>query len=204
VKSGLVWYAAYGSNLNRQRFDCYIKGGRPTGAKRNYLGCRDTSAPKSDRPGELPGALVFGKESLNWTGCGVAFLNSSKTDETAKARLYLVTHEQLEDIVAQENHRPVGVVTLPGLPVGSVHDLQDGFYPLVIGLADVDGHVVVTITDELKEHTKPSPAYLRHIAQGLRESHNMSDTQIVDYLLGKRGIEGLLEEAEITDAVRGP
>jgi hypothetical protein len=28
----LVWYAGYGSNLLRRRFDCYIKGGKPEGS----------------------------------------------------------------------------------------------------------------------------------------------------------------------------
>jgi hypothetical protein len=199
-----VWYAAYGSNLSRKRFDCYIKGGRPDGAQRNYPGCSDPSAPKSDRPWDLPGALVFGKESLNWTGRGVAFLDTTKTEETAKGRLYLVTHEQLEDIVAQENHSRIGDVTLPDPSPGSVYNLKHGFYPLVIGLSEVDGHVVVSITDILEEHTKPSPEYLRHIAQGLRESHVMSDEQVITYLAARPGIAGEFESGELREAVAIP
>jgi len=37
----LVWYAVYGSNLLRKRFDCYIQGGKPKGAAKDYPGCRD-------------------------------------------------------------------------------------------------------------------------------------------------------------------
>jgi hypothetical protein len=62
----------------------------------------------------------------------------------------------------------------------------------------------VSITDNVKEHTKPSPGYLRHIAQGLREAHNMSGTQVIDYLLGRPGIEGLMNEEEVAGAVRRP
>ena len=32
-----VWYASYGSNLARDRFLCYLEGGRPKGATRTYL-----------------------------------------------------------------------------------------------------------------------------------------------------------------------
>jgi len=32
-KKTYVWYAGYGSNLNKQRFMCYIKGGTPTYGK---------------------------------------------------------------------------------------------------------------------------------------------------------------------------
>ena len=34
-----VWYASYGSNMNRERFLCYIRGGQPEGAeiRRSWL-----------------------------------------------------------------------------------------------------------------------------------------------------------------------
>ena len=41
-----VWYVAYGSNMSAARFGCYISGGRPPGARRTYLGCRDQSPPR--------------------------------------------------------------------------------------------------------------------------------------------------------------
>lgn len=197
----LVWYAAYGSNLSRSRFDCYLKGGRAEGAAREYEPSRDTSDPRSHRPWNLPGALVFGKESLNWTGGGVAFLDTDSS-EKARGRLYLVTHAQFEDIVAQENHRPVGDVTLPSIGAGYRSDLEQGFYPLVIVLGELDDYPIATITDRLSEHRKPSPAYLRHVAQGLRESHHMSDYQIADYLSGRPGIVGAFDASELLSAVR--
>ena len=40
-----VWYVAYGSNLSRERFCRYIRGGRPEGSERDLPGCRDTSDP---------------------------------------------------------------------------------------------------------------------------------------------------------------
>jgi hypothetical protein len=197
----LVWYAAYGSNLSRTRFDCYIKGGRPDGAQREYPGCRDRSAPESDLRWELDGGLVFGKESRNWTGHGVAFLDVT-AGERVHSRLYLVTHEQFEDIAAQENHFPVGHVTLPSLSIGETHDLKEGFYPLVVCVGEHEGHLVMSVTDRLEQHRKPSPEYLRHIAQGLRETHHMSAFQIADYLAGRPGIAGEMSADDLLDVVR--
>lgn len=34
-----LWYVAYGSNLFRARFACYLSGGRPAGGARHYTGC---------------------------------------------------------------------------------------------------------------------------------------------------------------------
>ena len=43
----LVWYASYGSNLNRARFMAYIEGGTVAGNDVVY-GCTDTTAPRDD------------------------------------------------------------------------------------------------------------------------------------------------------------
>ncbi len=196
-----VWYAAYGSNLSRARFDCYIKGGRPEGALHDYPGCRDRTDPETTLPWRLDGALVFGKESRAWTGHGVAFLDLSRK-ERARSRIYLVTREQFEDITAQENHVPAGDVRLPEISPGESFDLKSGFYPLVVCVGEHEGRDVLTVTDRIAEHRKPSPEYLRHVAQGLRESHHMSDFQIADYLSGRPGIVGAFDASELLSAVR--
>ena len=33
-----IWYVAYGSNLSRERFCYYLRGGRPDGVERDYQG----------------------------------------------------------------------------------------------------------------------------------------------------------------------
>lgn len=48
--TGLVWYAAYGSNLAAVRLRCYLAGGRPPGGARTYPGARDPSPPRRDIP----------------------------------------------------------------------------------------------------------------------------------------------------------
>ncbi len=44
-----IWYVAYGSNLAMGRFRCYLSGGRPDGASREYPGCGDTTSPPAAR-----------------------------------------------------------------------------------------------------------------------------------------------------------
>ena len=68
----LVWYVAYGSNMNAARFACYISGGRPRGGSRTYLGCRDQSPPRRDVGIHLGGGITFAGSSTVWGG-GIAF-----------------------------------------------------------------------------------------------------------------------------------
>jgi cation transport regulator ChaC len=185
----LVWYAAYGSNLSRARFECYLRGGTPDGATHRFPGCRDPSDPRDDRPYELGAELVFGGTSQTWGG-GVAFVVPSDS-ATAKARLYLVTLEQFADVVAQENWLECGVIALEP-PYAA--EIADCLYGVVVPVGSLEGNPILTVTQVT--HTQASPptiAYLRHIAVGLREAHAMSSGEIVDYLASKRGIDGALD-----------
>ena len=67
-----VWYAAYGSNTDAARFDCYLRGGCPEGGARTYPGCRDASPPADTRALWLPGSVYFAGTSSVWGG-GTAF-----------------------------------------------------------------------------------------------------------------------------------
>src|SRR5690349_24775635 len=87
--SDLIWYAAYGSNLDPARFDVYLYGGRPDGGSRDYPGTRDATAALETRPAVLPGDVVFGWESPTWGG-GVAFYDAESAGEVP-ATAYLLT-----------------------------------------------------------------------------------------------------------------
>jgi hypothetical protein len=102
----LVWYVAYGSNLLWSRFRCYLTGGRPDGARRTYVGARDRAEPALVARVQIPGRIVFAGESSVWGG-GMAFLYPDAAGSVA-ARAYLITLEQLNDVVAQEIHQPTG------------------------------------------------------------------------------------------------
>ena len=199
--SELVWYAAYGSNLSRARFDHYLRGGTPAGAGHAYPGCRDPSHPLEDRPWEISSELVFGGTSRTWGG-GVAFVDRGAS--TAKARLYLITLEQFEDVVAQENWLQPGSVSVRGdlsveIDVGAEHT-----YRLLLPLGEVAGRPVLTLTQRRgTSPAKPSARYLRHIADGLSESHSMTLDEVASYLSSKRGIEKLWTEDQLRKAIDG-
>ena len=87
-----LWYAAYGSNLARDRFEAYLFGGRPPGATRHYPGARDPRPPRDDRPLLVPGRLFFAGDSPTWGG-GIAFYDADARG-TVYARAYRITTEQ--------------------------------------------------------------------------------------------------------------
>ena len=71
----LVWYASYGSNLNRARFMAYIEGGTVAGNDVVYEGCTDTTAPRADISLELPQSLYFaGWSHRAWGGTAAGFI----------------------------------------------------------------------------------------------------------------------------------
>ena len=192
-----VWYAAYGSNLSRERFARYLCGGAPDGATVThvYPGCRDPSDPLDDVADEIDLELAFGGTSLTWGG-GVALVRPGP--RRAKVRLYLLTREQFADVVAQENWIEPGTLFYEGpTTLDRAH-----VYRVVLVVGDRDGIPVVTLSqDSDVPLARPSAAYLRHIAIGLRESHALSDDEIVDYLTSAPGISGLIEADEVAGAV---
>jgi hypothetical protein len=73
-----VWYASYGSNLQRERFMCYIEGGTPEGSAKRNEGCRDKSEPTESRPISLNFELYFAGRSGTWGGSGGVLLLSRR------------------------------------------------------------------------------------------------------------------------------
>ncbi|WP_353626259.1 hypothetical protein [Bacillus sp. JCM 19041] len=78
-----VWYASYGSNMNLERFLCYIRGGRPEGSEVEEVGCADPSYPLQERNHLLPFPLYFAKDSDRWQKKGVAFIGLDKKNGTS-------------------------------------------------------------------------------------------------------------------------
>ncbi len=187
-----VWYVSYGSNMSRERFLCYIEGGVPPGGRRRNPGCRDPRPPTDDRPVDLEGTAYFAAESTQWGG-GIMFYDHLTPGLTA-ARAYLVTAGQVCDVALQEMYRdPEDGHALVDLDVtrltGGRHEFGDGHYETLIEVGrDEQGIPMLTFTSPHGatdvDHTRPSPAYLAVISQGLRESRNWSDERIQAYLDG--------------------
>jgi hypothetical protein len=184
----MVWYAGYGSNLCAERFLCYIEGGTPPGRTRPCRGARDTTPPGADRPLDIPYRLYFAGHSESWGGAPCFVDTVESPSAPAHVRAYRITWEQFEDVVAQENGRSTAPIDLEpgGLAAGRSIGLGPGRYENLLCLDRLDGGPVVTITSPSSmaeaELGQPSPAYLKLMVAGLRESHDLSDDAIVAYL----------------------
>jgi gamma-glutamylcyclotransferase (GGCT)/AIG2-like uncharacterized protein YtfP len=68
-----VWYAAYGSNLLRERFLVYLQGGRFRNRCKKYNGCKDRRPPLADHPYLIGRQMYYGNETSSWGDGGVCF-----------------------------------------------------------------------------------------------------------------------------------
>ena len=91
----LVWYVAYGSNLQEERFMRYINGDC------DRKGCNDKTPPRKSIPVIIPGERYFAKSSSRWQNKGVAFYDWT-ADGEIRGRAWLITEDQFCEIKAQE------------------------------------------------------------------------------------------------------
>ena len=181
-----VWYLAYGSNMNAARFGCYVSGGRPAGAHRTYLGCRDQSPPRCDVGIQLAGGLSFAGESTVWGG-GIAFYDPHADGELA-ARAYLLTFGQLSDVVAQETRRAVGDLAL-GTAADCRWALPSTTYETLLHVGDRDGLPMFTITSlQNLDPAPPSAPYVRTMLDGLGETFGWTADERAQYVMRAPGV----------------
>lgn len=182
--SDLVWYVSYGSNMSERRFRCYIQGGRLSGMSRTYPGCRDRREPAASCAMWLEGQVYFALESEVWGG-GMAFLDPSGPGLSA-GRGYLVSPQQISDVLAQEMHCEPGSRQVDVGEVrrsGSV-TLGGGRYETALHVGGKDGYPALTFTapGRIEPTQEPSSRYLAMLAEGLKESHGFSRERAARYL----------------------
>lgn len=182
----LVWYAAFGSNVSTARLACYLRGGRPPGAARDYEGCRDPTPPREQRPITIPGHLRFAGESRVWGG-GMAFYTPGHGG-VVHARAYLLRLEQLVDLVAQEARHPVGQ-SLVLAESGPTHHGWSHVYDVLLDLGELAGHRLLTLSST-GDHpaNPPSEAYVRTVLEGLADGFALDGDARVAYLAGVTGM----------------
>lgn len=196
----LVWYAGFGSNLLRERFDCYIKGGKPKGSNADYAGCRDKSDVQGDQPIKLHHALYFADHSNAWNGAA-AFVRPAASETTTYGRMYLITYGQLNDVVRQENGRDVpGNVIVPPYDEWTRVDHCEiaGFrlYGRLIKIGMQVQHPILTLTATRDDFLigAPSEAYIKTIVAGLEETYPcLRKSEILHYLRQAQGIRDLIQ-----------
>ncbi|MEU5883540.1 histone deacetylase [Spirillospora sp. NPDC047279] len=196
----LLWYVAYGSNLFRERFACYLAGGRPRGGARHYTGCRDPRPARAERPVTLPGGIYFALTSLTWGG-GMAFYDSELPGRAA-ARAYLLTRQQFCDVMSQEMRREVGEDPDLGEALATGRQrLGPGRYETVVRVGEEGGHPMLTFTSPdgagRAELNAPTAPYLAMLGGGLREAHGWEPRRTAAYLAGRPGAHGAWTEAGI-------
>jgi hypothetical protein len=209
----LVWYASYGSNLCRERFMCYVQGGVLKATERRYPGCRDKTEPRADGRITIPHELYFSGHSKLWGGA-MAFVRAQPSRVETLGRMYLVSFQQFEDVIAQERDLEPGARRLcpeypylrshstcfanPDDPSKPAHPKTRYAYTHILNIGENAGAPILTFTaqsanDEIAP-AAPSRKYLRFIAAGIRETYpQMSDEAIRDYLGNMLGIRGIIE-----------
>ncbi|MFS0820602.1 hypothetical protein [Bacillus sp. 1P02SD] len=197
-----IWYASYGSNINRDRFLCYIKGGRPKGSTETEVGCKDPSSPIDEGMFTIPYPLYFAKEAGRWDSKGVAFIDGTPNDEAVTySKKYLITSEQFLDVLQQENSGLEFDIDLQKVKEsGSMVFRKKAWYGRILYLGDDGGYPIFTFTapwnaDEVT-FNKPSMGYLETIITGLKEDN--SNEEIIRYLEQKPGIRGNYTTEELT------
>ncbi len=184
----LIWYASYGSNLSAERFACYLAGGRPSGATRTFVGARDTSPPLDVVALKIPYQLYFSGATRTWGG-SPAFIDTTPLDQAiGLARAYLISWDQFEDVVAQENGRPSRSIDIDdhNLVPGFSQQIGSGRYENLLCIEHLHSLPIVTFTApwSMSEVTPgcPSAAYLAMLITGLRDAHHLSDEELTSYL----------------------
>jgi hypothetical protein len=186
---------------------CYIKGGTPAGASEPNPGCRDNSDPLASKQIRISGfELYFADErrTLDRWGGAAAFIRP-RTDSSVFGRMYLISLQQFNDVVLQENNvKKEGLKDLllsrleesignkRGFTLDQV--LPDPLYNQVIYVGDNgDGHPIMSFSTSHKEYPigAPSAVYLRRISEGLEETYpELRGARIFEYLSRAEGLQG--------------
>ncbi len=180
----LVWYACYGSNLNRERFMHYIRGGRPEGSSRDHRGCTNRQPPRDDKRIEINHRLYFSGLSRSWNNSGVAFIDTGecKAGEATLGRMYLITREQFVEIFAQENRidPEAARIDFALLMEEGSQSVGNGMYDCLLSLGryEADGHPIFTFTASHEGtiiHAMPGDEYSGTIIRGICETYPEMD-----------------------------
>lgn len=190
-----VWYASYGSNISTERFLCYITGGQAKGALTSEEGCRDNSMPIDSKTISISRKQYYAKAAKRWQNQGVAFLESIPSTEATYGKMYLITKEQFEDVVKQENALTVDTILDIKLEEAEEQGsavVTKGWYGRIMYLGCENGYPIYTFTNikrlEDEVLNEPSREYILMIASGLIENYNMSLEDLTHYFYNKTGV----------------
>jgi hypothetical protein len=187
----MIWYASYGSNINESRFLCYINGGTPDGSDKYNKGCTDKSYPTKIKNKVINFELYFAKKSKTWQNGGVAFISTKPNDEIQTfVKMYLITKQQFIEVLQQETNQLVDFDFEEVIQNKFLVFNNKSWYGQIMYLGMEDEHPIFTFTNSnIIEPTKPSVNYLKTIITGMKESYQLNNDEISNYLLSKKGIK---------------
>ncbi len=202
-----LWYAAFGSNISKGRFEKYLLGGSAALASDSpERGARDVSAPVAEDVLTVDHEVYFAWEARKWAGGGVAFLAAETSTSTTICRLYKITVGQFEDVHMQESgaEHPAAL-DLDALSTSrSLMQYDGSLYGLALLLGvHADGCPIVTLTTNRTDlgTNCPSVGYAATIASGLVECTKLTAAEASDYVMAKRGIDERLDRTELERVV---
>ena len=203
----LVWYVAYGSNLDRSRLLTYLEGDRHLGPASTHDGARDRRPPVADAPHQLDLDVFFAGRSTRWDGAVAYCHHGRSADGPVLGRRWLLRRSQFEDLVRQENRHPSDLALAWDRCRSDGHlDALGGRYGRVVWLGERDGLPLVTATcaRPVTPEGPAGPAYLRVLARGLFQSWGLDTKEAARYLAGRRGNAGRLDPVALAEALARP
>ncbi len=205
-KVNYVWYASYGSNLNRDRFLCYIKGGKPEGSEKVEVGCEDPTLPIEEATYIMHYPLYFAMESDRWQQQGVGFIGLKQDNKhRTYSRMYLITVEQFMDVIKQENNGVALDIDLHEIMDQGYKTIKDSWYGTILYLGDEGGYPVLTFTADWDldvPFNQPSKEYLGMIINGLKSTLGLKNKEIIDYISSKPGVAGYYRKSDIEQLIK--
>ncbi|XP_045789101.1 histone deacetylase 5-like [Trifolium pratense] len=199
-----LWYASYGSNMWRPRFDCYVAGGQVEGLQKPCSGSVNKTLPNEILWKTFPCHIFFGRDSSrSWGPGGVAFLNPEKNSQhKTHMCMYKISLEQFNDILLQENGLSLDagsslfdMTTLNAISnkeFSSREVVKDGWYGHVVYLGKENDIPIITMTcspldiEGFKSGKlplrAPNKSYANTLIKGLVEGEQFSEAEAIVYI----------------------
>ncbi|CAK8563240.1 unnamed protein product [Lathyrus sativus] len=199
-----IWYASFGSNMWRPRFDCYIAGGQVEGMQKPCSGSVNKTLPNEILWKTFPCRIFFGRDSSrSWGPGGVAFLNpQTNSQHKTYMCLYKISLEQFNDVLFLEN----GLSLDAGSPLFDMTTLnsisnkefscqevvKDIWYGNVVYLGKDQDIPIITMTcsgldiERFKSGKlplcPPNKSYANTLIKGLVEGEQLSEEEAIAYI----------------------
>ena len=116
--------------------------------------------------------------------------------------MWLITKEQCEDIIRQENRKKDLIIPWSDLSEENANvTLGDGWYTHLVCLGDTNGIPMITCTTsqtDIAGHSNaPDEAYLATVIVGLHETYNLGRQGVAKYLASVPGVSGAWSKNKI-------